>query len=133
LNIKTTLEHEDTMAEKVNVAKLSPTELASLSKRLDTEMKRRSSGDTKRVLAKIRELAASVGMSIGDLVGNKSPRRTTRKTTGRMAKRPPKYVNPKDSSQTWAGTGRQPLWFKDALSSGKSADELRVAANTAKR
>lgn len=120
------------MAEKVNVAKLSPTELATLSKRLDTEMKRRSSGDTKRVLAKIRELAASVGMSIGDLAGNKSPRRTTRKTTGRMAKRPPKYVNPRDSSQTWAGTGRQPLWFKDALSSGKSADELRVT-NTAKR
>jgi hypothetical protein len=25
------------------------------------------------------------------------------------------------------------LWFKDALSSGKSADELRVGANTAKR
>ena len=121
------------MAEKVNVAKLSPTELASLSKRLDTEMKRRSSGDTKRVLAKIRELAASVGMSIGDLAGNKSPRRTTRKTTGRMAKRPPKYVHPKDPSLTWAGTGRQPLWFKDALAGGKSADDLRVAANTAKR
>lgn len=82
------------------------------------------------MLAKIRELAASVGMSIADLAGNKSPRRTTRKTTtGRMAKRPPKYVNPRDPSQTWAGTGRQPLWFKDALSSGKNADELRVGAN----
>jgi len=133
LNTRITLEHEDTMAEKVNVAKLSPTELANLSKRLDMEMKRRNSGETKRVLAKIRELAASVGMSIGDLAGPKSPRRTTRPTSGRMSKRPPKYVNPRDSSQTWAGTGRQPLWFKDALSSGKNADELRVAANTAKR
>lgn len=121
------------MAEKVNVTKLSVAELATLSKRLDTEMKRRNSGETKRVLAKIRELAASVGMSVGDLANHKSPRRTTRKTTGRMSKRPPKYVNPKDSSQTWAGTGRQPLWYKDALAAGKNADELRVAANAAKR
>ncbi|MGQ0594671.1 MAG: H-NS histone family protein [Gammaproteobacteria bacterium] len=121
------------MAEKVNLTKLSVADLANLSKRLDTEMKRRNSGETKRVLAKIRELAASVGMSVGDLANHKSPRRTTRTTSGRMSKRPPKYANPRDPSQTWAGTGRQPLWFKDALSSGKSADELRVAANASKR
>ncbi|MCA1853024.1 MAG: H-NS histone family protein [Beggiatoa sp.] len=126
------------MAEKVNVAKLSAAELATLSKRVDTEMKRRGSGETKRVLAKIRELAASVGMSVGDLANKspsfRSPRRKTRAaTSSRTSKRPPKYANPADPSQTWAGTGRQPLWFKDALSSGKSADELRVAANTAKR
>jgi DNA-binding protein H-NS len=137
LNTKTTLEHEDTMAEKVNVAKLSAAELATLSKRVDTEMKRRNSGETKRVLAKIRELAASVGMSVGDLADKspsfRSPRRKTRATSSRTSKRPPKYANPADPSQTWAGTGRQPLWFKDALSSGKSADELRVAANTGKR
>jgi DNA-binding protein H-NS len=128
------LEHEVTMAEKVNLTKLSVTELTNLSKRLDTEMKRRNSGETKRVLAKIRELAASVGMSVGDLAGQKEKRRrSTRPTTGRTSKRPPKYVNPRDPSQTWAGTGRQPLWFKDALANGKSADELRVAANSAKR
>jgi DNA-binding protein H-NS len=121
------------MAEKVNVTKLSITELTNLSKRVDTEMKRRSSGETKRVLAKIRELAASVGMSVGDLTGHKEKRRSPRATTGRTSKRPPKYINPKDPSQTWAGTGRQPLWFKDALANGKSADELRVAGGAAKR
>ncbi len=121
------------MAEKVNLTKLSVAELANLSKRVDMEMKRRNSGEAKRVLAKIRELAASVGMSVGDLVGQKAGRKPARGATRRTSKRPPKYANPKDPSLTWAGTGRQPLWFKDALAAGKSADDLRVTANAAKR
>ncbi len=121
------------MAEKVNLAKLSLTELTSLSKRIETEMKRRNSGEAKRVLAKIRELAASVGMSVDEIINHKGGRRSPKAAPRRTSKRPPKYANPKDPSQTWAGTGRQPLWFKDALAAGKSADDLRVTANTAKR
>ena len=36
------------------------------------------------------------------------------------------YRNPSDSSQTWAGRGRQPRWIAEALQGGKTLDELRI-------
>ena len=39
----------------------------------------------------------------------------------------PKYRNPKEPSQTWAGRGLQPLWLRDALMSGKKLDSFLIA------
>jgi DNA-binding protein H-NS len=39
----------------------------------------------------------------------------------------PKYRNPKDPSQTWAGRGLQPYWVRDALKSGKKLDSFLIA------
>ena len=44
-----------------------------------------------------------------------------------MGSVPPKYRNPKDPSQTWAGRGLQPLWLRDALKSGKKLDSFLIA------
>jgi DNA-binding protein H-NS len=41
----------------------------------------------------------------------------------------PKYQNPDDPSQTWAGRGRTPRWFSEMLTAGKSVDDLRIDAN----
>ena len=39
---------------------------------------------------------------------------------------PPKYFNPDQPSQTWAGRGKQPRWLVAQLKSGKRVDEFRV-------
>jgi DNA-binding protein H-NS len=40
----------------------------------------------------------------------------------------PKYRNPKEPLQTWAGRGLQPLWLKTAIKSGKRLESfLRIA------
>ncbi len=39
----------------------------------------------------------------------------------------PKFRNPADSSQTWAGRGRTPGWISKHLASGRSIDELKIA------
>jgi DNA-binding protein H-NS len=49
------------------------------------------------------------------------------------AKRPypavqPKYRNPADPSETWAGRGKKPRWVVAALKKGKSLEDLRIAA-----
>jgi DNA-binding protein H-NS len=41
----------------------------------------------------------------------------------------PKYQNPDDPSQTWAGRGRTPRWFSEMLTAGKSIDDLRIDAS----
>jgi DNA-binding protein H-NS len=38
----------------------------------------------------------------------------------------PKFRNPDDSSQTWAGRGKQPRWLTAQLKSGRRVDEFRI-------
>jgi DNA-binding protein H-NS len=38
----------------------------------------------------------------------------------------PKFQNPDDPSQTWAGRGRTPRWINELLKAGRSMDELRI-------
>ena len=43
----------------------------------------------------------------------------------------PKYSNPDQPSETWAGRGKQPRWLVEQLRSGKRIDDFRIkkAAN----
>jgi DNA-binding protein H-NS len=38
----------------------------------------------------------------------------------------PKYRNPKNRSDTWAGRGKQPRWLVAELRSGKKLDDFRI-------
>ena len=38
----------------------------------------------------------------------------------------PKYFNPDQPSETWAGRGKQPRWLVALLKSGKRIDDFRV-------
>jgi DNA-binding protein H-NS len=59
-----------------------------------------------------------------------------RSTAGRVkevnhARRPypqvfPKYRNPTQPSETWAGRGKQPRWLTAQLRSGKKLDDFRI-------
>ncbi len=38
----------------------------------------------------------------------------------------PKYRNPKNSAETWAGRGKQPRWLRAQLRSGKRLDDFLI-------
>jgi DNA-binding protein H-NS len=38
----------------------------------------------------------------------------------------PKYRNPENPSETWAGRGKQPRWLKAKLQLGKEIDDFRI-------
>jgi DNA-binding protein H-NS len=42
----------------------------------------------------------------------------------------PKFRNPAEPSQTWAGRGRQPRWLTAELRSGKRIDDFRIKSRT---
>jgi DNA-binding protein H-NS len=52
------------------------------------------------------------------MAGTSAPRKT-----GPL---PPKYCNPKDPRETWAGRGRLPRWMEAALKSGKKIEDFRI-------
>jgi DNA-binding protein H-NS len=43
----------------------------------------------------------------------------------------PKYRNPEDPSETWAGRGLKPRWLATAIKSGKSQEDFLIAGATA--
>ena len=38
----------------------------------------------------------------------------------------PKFRNPDEPSETWAGRGKQPRWLRKQLRSGKRIDDFRI-------
>ena len=56
------------------------------------------------------------------LAGGKSGKRS--KLVGKKV--PPKYRNPANKTETWAGRGREPKWFTAAIKSGKKPEQLAI-------
>ncbi|CUH38865.1 global DNA-binding transcriptional dual regulator H-NS [Jannaschia seosinensis] len=70
--------------------------------------------------AEIEAMVARAGYSLADIFDGKSAKK------GGKAKQPPKYRHPENKTITWSGRGRQPEWFKDALNSGKTREDLSI-------
>jgi DNA-binding protein H-NS len=43
----------------------------------------------------------------------------------------PKFQNPEEPSETWAGRGKQPRWLRKQLRSGKRIDDFRIGPSVA--
>ncbi len=91
-------------------------ELKKLRKDVDKAIVSFEARKRKEALAALEAKASEMGFSLSELTG-----KSTRSASA------PKYRNPDDASQTWSGRGRQPVWFKNALESGQSAEDLLIA------
>ena len=63
-----------------------------------------------------------LGLSRG---GTRDPKPRGSKLKGRKVA--PKYRNPKDRSETWAGRGATPRWLRAMLKSGHKLEEFAIA------
>jgi DNA-binding protein H-NS len=94
-------------------------------------------------VAKLMELKGKVEAAIAEKVAARrnelemelsallrhDPHATRGKVNGRTGPRgpvAPKYRNPKEPSQTWAGRGLQPLWVRQAVKSGKKLESFLI-------
>ena len=103
---------------KVNLSKMSKDELKILQKEVQlaiSEFDKRKKAEAKKALEAV---AKEHGMTLNEILGGSA------KT--KRAGAPAKYRNPADSSLTWSGRGRQPQWFKDAIKSGKTPENLEI-------
>ena len=101
----------------VDLTKFSPKDLKELSRSIEKEIKRRESADKKKVLTQMKELAASVGMTVEEIL-EANPQK--------KSKGQPKYRNPDNPEQTWTGRGKRPGWLNDALNSGIALEEMEI-------
>ena len=105
--------------------------IAQAKKRKTTLSKRKPVAVVKK---KLVALARAEGYSIAELFGGApAPKAAAsapkaRKTTKgyKLGKVEPKYRNPADPSQTWAGRGQQPKWLAAETAKGRKLEEFLI-------
>ena len=89
------------------------------------------------VRSKLTQLAKAEGYSVAELFGGATPKAATaspsakaRKTTKgyKLGKVAPKYRNPDNPSETWAGRGQQPKWLATQVAQGRPLDDFLIAS-----
>ena len=80
------------------------------------------------VVERIREAITVYGLSERDIFGRRASRAAKVASRGqRSSKLHPGVVRFRDEAgNTWTGRGKRPNWFKAAIESGKSPDDLAV-------
>lgn len=94
-------------------------ELEALRERA-AELIRGKREDLKRELReKMEKLAAQEGLTLSEVIEAARPKKS-------RAKAKAKYANPDNTSEVWAGRGKQPAWVKEALASGRKLEDLEL-------
>lgn len=125
----------------VNLEGLSSKELAELISRANHRKKvlakRKPANQVKAAVAKF---LTSVGWTFDELYGKSSgakpvasapastvPKTARKSTKGRvLGKVAPKYRNPANAKETWAGRGKQPRWLAAETSKGRKLEEFLI-------
>lgn len=105
-------------AKKLDLSKLSLDELKSLRKDVERAIADFQKRKRSEAMKEIQAVAKKHGLSVEDIVGGKAK--------GKKSKTAAKYRNPDDASQKWSGRGRQPAWYKAAVSSGKAPETMEI-------
>lgn len=102
----------------MNLSTLTMEELRNLQDKVQRELIGREREDMDKAREQIMAIAQQAGIPLKQLIlEGLHPRR------GKVAVQ---YRHPENAGEQWTGRGRQPLWVKKWLESGKSIDLLRV-------
>ena len=105
-----------------DLSNLSSQELADVIARAQKALIEKQRSERKDVIAKIQEMASSIGVTVTIQQGTAELKANPRKGS----KVAIKYRNPNDPSQTWTGRGVTPRWLKALVESGRNVAEFQV-------
>lgn len=98
---------------------LSETELKTVIENAEKALKEKQMLKRKEVISQIKELAASIGISVEiSEEESKSPRKGNKVAA--------KYRNPENPAQTWTGRGVTPKWMQLLLEAGRNKSEFLI-------
>ena len=84
------------------------------------------------VRQKLTALARAEGYSIAELFGSagvatpKASKTPGPRKGNKLGKVAPKYRNPQNPSETWAGRGQQPKWMASQIAAGRKLDDFLI-------
>ncbi len=104
----------------VNVKAMDLPSLVALRAEIDGEIAAKQASAAAEFLTDMRERAAALGLKLSDLVDVK------RSALRGGAKAAPRFRNPNDATQTWAGRGKKPKWVQEHLDAGGELSALAI-------
>jgi DNA-binding protein H-NS len=110
------------MKKPHDLKSMSVDELWSLHKLASAALARKISAETARLNQRLRQLGLGAGAH------NVKEISYARRPYPRVY---PKYRNPAEPSETWAGRGKKPRWLAAQLKFGKKIDDFRIDLATA--
>lgn len=105
----------------MDIRKLNHSQLQELISRAERRKQELSQERVSRVREKVMALLKAEGFTFDEVFGTKRKA----KGQGKYVVKP-KYRNPANPLQTWAGRGKRPRWFSDAISAGKKEKDLLI-------
>ena len=104
----------------IDLADYTLSELKGLQHDVERSIKDRQHQGLQKAREQILAIAKDAGVSVEELLGNGGA--TAKKAKSKRVES--KYQNPKDTSQTWTGRGRQPRWMTEAVADGKKPNDF---------
>ena len=98
---------------------LSESELQAVIESAEKALKNIQANKRKDVIAQIKELAATIDVTV-DI--HESDKKSARKGV----KVPVKYRHPEDPDKTWTGRGVMPTWLQSLINAGHDRSEFEV-------
>ena len=98
---------------------LSESELQTVLESVEKVLKNKQANKRKDVIAKIRELAASINVTVEI---HENDKKSVRKGLIVAVK----YRHPDDPEKTWKGRGVMPTWLKNLINEGHDRSEFEV-------
>ncbi|MGJ4940759.1 H-NS histone family protein [Bradyrhizobium sp. STM 3843] len=110
-----------------NLKSMSVDQLWDLHERLVAELGRKIAAEKAMLEERLSQLGSvkrhtAASNQIG-AVSRHMPARDTKRPYPKVL---PKYRNPKNPDETWAGRGKQPRWLVAQLRSGRKLEEFRI-------
>ncbi len=105
---------------RLNIDKLSYRALLELNDRVQEAIELRKGAEMAALREKMKELAAEAGFDLQEVIAK-------RRTSQKRAKAAPKYRNPSEPTQTWAGRGRQPKWLVVEIKKGNKLEDYLIS------
>lgn len=104
----------------IDLSQFSIAQMEQLLLTIPAELNRRKTQERAAALRELRELAKAKGFSLDDLVSAGASANEPKRTVA------PKYRHPSDSSLTWTGRGRKPVWLQGLLDAGGSLEQFAI-------
>ncbi|MFM8331167.1 MAG: H-NS family nucleoid-associated regulatory protein [Candidatus Methylumidiphilus sp.] len=98
---------------------LSELELAAMIGNAQKALREKQDSKRKEGMAKIREIAASCGLTV-EIADSPKP------SSQKGGKVPVKYQNPANPSNQWTGRGMRPKWLRELVEQGHQLEEFAV-------
>ena len=122
----------------MDIRKLSGRQLKDLIRKAQQRERQLVKGLVAEVRAKVKAIIRDAGLTVSEVFGTGAKRgpgrppkaATAKKGAKKKVKRgykvKPKYRNPDNPAQTWAGRGLKPKWYRQALAAGRKEKDLLI-------